>query len=71
MTTIRQCANGAWQVTIRRSILPKPHYATFDIEEETRHYSCCLEQLLDRGVIPEGLQQARESEMTVGLSCYE
>jgi integrase len=58
MATIRKRANGTWQVTVRRSPLPRPHYASFDTEEEAESYATNLEQLLDRGIIPESLKAA-------------
>lgn len=43
-----------WHYTVRRSILPKPIYLTFDDEAEGDEYVTRLEALLDRGIVPEG-----------------
>ncbi len=54
MATIRQ-RGKAWTTTIRRSILPKAHYATFDTKEEAERYSNYIEGQLDQGIIPQEL----------------
>ena len=46
---------GAWRFRVTRKILPKPVYRTFDSEEEGDKWCRRLEELLDRGIIPDGL----------------
>lgn len=55
MATIRERKNGSWECVVRRSCLPRPHYATFDSEAAARDYAAKLERLLDQGIIPPGL----------------
>ncbi len=59
MATIRQRLSGSWEVIIRRKgILPKPHYASADTEEEARIYAQGVERLLDQGILPVELQES-------------
>ena len=51
--------NGAWRYVVKRArMLPRPVYLTFDTEVEGDAYVARLEELLDQGIVPEGLQQA-------------
>ncbi len=53
MATKRQ-RNGKWEFVVKRSgLLPKPIYLTFDDEAEGDAYVRRVEQLLDRGVVPD------------------
>ncbi|WP_145986456.1 hypothetical protein [Methylocaldum marinum] len=56
MATIRQRKTGNWEVVIRRSVLPKAHYATFDTDAEATAYARRIEAMLDQGTIPQALQ---------------
>ncbi len=71
MATIRQRKTGNWEVVIRRSILPKPHYATFDSEAEATVYAKRIEAMLDQGAIPQALLDERKAK-TLGelISTY-
>lgn len=59
MATIRQRESGSWEIIIRRKgVLPRPHYASADTEEEARKYAKTLEGLLDQGILPVELQES-------------
>lgn len=48
--------DGAWRYRVtRKKVLAKPAYFTFDDEEEGDAYCQRLEELLDKGIIPDGL----------------
>jgi integrase len=66
MSTVRKRPNGTYQVTIRRNILPKPHYATFDTEAEATRYAQRMETLLNRGVVPDALRAEPKREVVIG-----
>lgn len=54
MATKRQRKDGSWEFVVKRSrLLPKPIYLTFRDEGEGDAYVRRLEQLLDRGVVPD------------------
>lgn len=57
MATKRQRSNGTWEYVIKRaSLLAKPISMTFNTEAEGDPYVRRLEQLLDRGIVPEEFQ---------------
>ncbi|WP_027149459.1 site-specific integrase [Methylobacter tundripaludum] len=59
MATIRQRSAGSWEIIIRRKgILPKPHYASAETEDEARAYAVGVERLLDQGILPVELQDS-------------
>lgn len=59
MATIRQRSSGSWEIIIqRKGILPKPHYASADTEDEARTYAAGVERLLDQGILPVELQES-------------
>ena len=48
--------DGAWRFCVKRSrVLPKPLYLSFDSEAEGDEYCARLEDLLDQGIVPDGL----------------
>lgn len=49
---VRKTASGKWEVSLRSSLLPKPHYQTFDDEQVARTYESSLKQLLAKGIVP-------------------
>ena len=59
MATKRQ-KGSKWEFVIKRAgVLPKPIYLTFEIESEGDAYVRRVEQLLDRGVVPEEFAQPK------------
>ena len=69
MATKRQRSNGSWEFRIRKAgVLPRPIYLTFDTEAEGDTYVRRVEQLLDRGIVPEELapKEARRDERVRG-----
>jgi integrase len=57
---------NSWQVTIRRSVLPRPHYATFDTEAEARAYGMHVESMIDSGNVPAELLSESKVPDTLG-----
>lgn len=55
MSTIKQRANGTFQLRVSNKLLPKPLYATFDSYEQAQAYGTQLEGLLAQGVVPTSL----------------
>jgi len=55
MSTIKQRANGTFQLRVSSKLLPKPLYATFDSPEQAQAYGIQLEGLLAQGVVPTSL----------------
>lgn len=55
MSTIKQRANGTFQLRVSSKLLPKPLYATFDSLEQAQAYGNQLEGLLAQGVVPTSL----------------
>lgn len=56
----------SWAYTIkRRALLPRPIYLTFEDEAEGDAYVAHLEQLLDRGIVPEAFLQDRRAPATL------
>lgn len=52
MASIQKRGNK-WQVRIlKRDLLPKDVYATFDDEASAKRYASMVEGLLDRGIVP-------------------
>lgn len=49
--------HGRWHYVIKRAILPKPFYASFDTEAEGDAYVARVEKLLDHNIVPEELQR--------------
>lgn len=71
MATKRE-RNGAWHYTIKRKgLLEKPIYFSFENEAEGDAYARQLESLLDRGVIPEGIIEARATDLRSALIRYQ
>lgn len=65
MATKRQRSNGTWEYRVRKAgVLPRPLYLTFDDETEGDAYVRRVEQLLERGIVPEELapKEARRDE---------
>jgi integrase len=56
MATKRE-RHGRWHYVIKRAILPKPFYASFDTEAEGDVYVARVEKLLDHGIVPEDLRR--------------
>ena len=66
MVATKRFKSGAWRYTVKRArMLPRPVYLTFDSEAEGDAYVARLEELLDQGILPDGLQQAG-SAVTLG-----
>lgn len=65
MATKRLLPTGRWQFTIRRKILPRPVYRTFDDPAEGDQYCRQVEQLLDQGIIPTELLETGAEVHTV------
>ncbi len=64
MATKRRRSEGGWEYVVKRSrLLPKPIYLTFASEAEGDAYVRRLEQLLDRGVVPEEYAQAKRERV--------
>lgn len=64
MATKRQRGDGAWEYVVKRArLLPKPIYLTFKDAAEGDAYVRRLEQLLDRGVVPEEYAQAKRERL--------
>ncbi|MES2354830.1 MAG: site-specific integrase [Pseudomonadota bacterium] len=55
MATIKQRANGTFQLRVSSKLLPKPLYATFDSNEQAKAYGTQLEGLLAQGIVPTSL----------------
>ena len=55
MSTIKQRANGTFQLRVSNKLLPKPLYATFDNFEQAHAYGTQLEGLLAQGIVPTSL----------------
>jgi integrase len=55
MSTIKQRANGTFQLRVSSKLLPKPLYATFDTYEQAQAYGTQLEGLLAQGIVPTSL----------------
>lgn len=72
MATKRQRAGGSWEFTVKRKgVLPKPLSFTFDTEEEGDAYCMKLEAMLDKGIIPEELQERTVHTMDQVIDKYE
>ncbi len=56
MASVRRTPAGAWEVTIRHRLLPKARYFTFSTEQQAQEYGSQADQLLQRGIVPEGLR---------------
>lgn len=62
----KRLRNGKWHYqVVRKNLLPKPIYLTFDDEQEGDAYVSHLEKLLDKGRVPEGFQNGRFSISTI------
>lgn len=71
MATKRE-RNGRWHYTVKRQgLLPRPVYLSFDSEAEGDVYVRQLEALLDRGVIPDGIIDARATDVRHALLRYQ
>ena len=74
MATKRRRSNGSWEFRIREAgVLPKPLYVTFDSEAEGDAYVRRVEQLLDRGIVPEELapkELRRDERVRTHLQVY-
>ncbi len=67
MASWRPRPGGRFEFKVtRRALLPKPLYFTFDDLEQGKDYCHRLEQLLDQGIIPEGILQEKSEGMTLG-----
>lgn len=65
MATKRQRSDGSWEFVVKRArLLPKPIYLTFRDEGEGDTYVRRLEQLLDRGVVPEEFRTEKRERAT-------
>ncbi|HVI60077.1 MAG TPA: site-specific integrase [Luteimonas sp.] len=65
MATKRQRKDGSWEFVVKRSrMLPKPISMTFRVEAEGDAYVRRLEQLLDRGIVPDEFRTARRERAT-------
>jgi len=66
MATKRLRSSGNWEYVVRRKgLLKKPVYLTFDTEEEGDREVTKLEAMLDKGIIPQQLQQPSKAISTV------
>lgn len=64
MATKRQ-RKGRWEYVIKRAgLLPKPIYLTFETESEGDAYVRRVEQLLDRGVVPDEYRTPAKQQHT-------
>ena len=74
MATKRQRSNGSWEFRIRKAgVLPRPLYLTFDSEAEGDAYVRRVEQLLERGIVPEELapkESKRDERVRTHLQIY-
>lgn len=62
MATKRKRGNGKWEFKISRAtLLPKPYYFTFADEQEGDDYCRRIENLLDRGIVPQELREQSDS----------
>lgn len=59
MASVRRTPAGSWEVTIRHRLLPRPRYFTFDTEAQARDYGDQADSLLKRGIVPDGLREAK------------
>jgi integrase len=66
MASVRRTPAGAWELTIRHRLLPRPRYFTFDTQTQAEDYGRQVDEVLRRGVVPEGLRPLAASP--VGLS---
>jgi integrase len=72
MATARQRTGGNWEFTVKRkSVLPKPLSFTFDTYEEGEAYCMKLEAMLDKGIIPQELQERTIHTMDQVIDKYE
>lgn len=58
MAGVRQIkATGRWEFVVKRAgLLPKPLYFSFDDKAEGEAYCARIEAMLDRGIVPPGLE---------------
>lgn len=69
MSTIKQRANGTFQLRISNKLLPKPLYATFDSFEQAQAYGTQLDGLLAQGVVPTSLLERKKSGEEIWTVC--
>ena len=69
MATIKQRANGTFQLTVKSKLLPRPLYATFDAYEPAKNYATQLEGLLAQGIVPTSLlERTKTGQQTWTIS---
>lgn len=57
MATIRERANGTFELRVTHPKLPRPYYSTHDDRQQAESYAKRLKDALDRGEVPPELQQ--------------